>query len=312
MQDASLLVVPGLIRAREGWAWLVDWRGIRGVLRGRPVPAGSTAPGHLVDDVRWLHEFLAGLAALGFPSPRPLPSFGGQSWTLAGGLLWEIVSFLPGHEVGWQSEPSMEDIGALLGRYHTTARRVEVTSQRPSAIPLADVPQILLSRQLATACPDPARAAAIRQLAERLADELETSHHPAATPIVIHGDFTNHNVIADGIPPSPAGVIDFQLAHVEVPLADLGYGLWRSGRPHQDADCLDLARLQRFIRGYATTAPLSASDACAIPTFLYGRGLQMIAKRVRAGRADTGMLAQVQWLSAHATAIANAAATALP
>jgi hypothetical protein len=42
----------------------------------------------------------------------------------------------------------------------------------------------------------------------------------------------------------------------------------------------------------------------------YLRG--MIAKRVRAGRADIGMLAQVQWLSANAGAIDDALAAALP
>jgi hypothetical protein len=41
---------------------------------------------------------------------------------------------------------------------------------------------------------------------------------------------------------------------------------------------------------------------------LGGRGLQMIAKRVRAGRAETGMLAQVQWTSANAIGDALAAA----
>jgi Ser/Thr protein kinase RdoA (MazF antagonist) len=84
-------------------------------------------------------------------------------------MLWEIVSFLPGHAVGCASEPSMEEIGALLARYHATARHVEVAGQRPGALPLADVPGILLSGQLQVVCADPDRAAAIRQIAERLA-----------------------------------------------------------------------------------------------------------------------------------------------
>jgi len=312
LRDASLAVLPGLIPTREARSWLVDWRGTRGVLRRRPLPAGSAARGHLLADVRWLHDLLAGLAGPGFPSPRPLPSFGGRSWTLAGGQVWEIVSFLPGHEVGWDDEPPMAEIGTMLARYHAAARRIEVTGQRPGALPLADVPATLLSGQLGAACPDAERAAEIRRLAEQLAGDLEACGHPAAARIVVHGDFTNHNVIAGGAPPRPTGVIDFQLAHVEVPVADIGYGLWRSGRPHQDADVLDLARLRQFIRGYAEVARLPAGDARAIPVFLYGRGLQMIAKRARAGRAGTGMLAEVQWLSANAAAIADAVAAALP
>jgi hypothetical protein len=46
--------------------------------------------------------------------------------------------------------------------------------------------------------------------------------------------------------------------------------------------------------------------------YLIGRGLQMIARRVRAGRPEIGMLDQVQWLSANAMAIGDALEAALP
>jgi EamA-like transporter family/Phosphotransferase enzyme family len=156
----------------------------------------------------------------------------------------------------------------------------------------------------------PDRAAAIRRQAERLADDLSGIGHLAGERVVIHGDFTNHNVIAAGTPSRAAWVIDFALAHAETPLADIGYGLWRSGRPRQDADHLDLSRIRRFVAGYASTARLSADEARAITVYLGGRGLQMIAKRVRAGRAETGMLAQVHWISAHAGAVGDALASA--
>ena len=60
--------------------------------------------------------FLTRLAALGVPSPQPLPCFGGRSWVVSGGRLWEVVSYLPGRAVGWAAEPTMEEIGALLGQ----------------------------------------------------------------------------------------------------------------------------------------------------------------------------------------------------
>lgn len=129
--------------------------------------------------------------------------------------------------------------------------------------------------------------------------------------LVIHGDFTNHNVIANGLPPRPVGVIDFERAHLEVPLADIGYGLWRSGRPHQDARHLDLARLKRFIRGYASTIPAPSGTAGALPVYLYGRGLQMIAKGAQAGHFATGIAAQVQWTANNAMAISDAVHDAL-
>ena len=106
--------------------------------------------------------------------------------------------------------------------------------------------------------------------------------------------------------------VSCRVGRSKVPVADIGYGLWRSGRPGQDASRLDLARFSRFIRGYATAASLPPQAARALPVYLYGRGLQMIAKRVQAGLAETWPLAQVQWTVANATAIADAAAAALP
>lgn len=82
----------------------------------------------------------ARLAGAGFPSPPPLPCFDGMSWTPAVGWLWEVVSFVPGHAVGWAAVPPMDEIGALLGRYHVVAGQIQVTGQRPAALPLAAVP----------------------------------------------------------------------------------------------------------------------------------------------------------------------------
>jgi Ser/Thr protein kinase RdoA (MazF antagonist) len=311
-RDAGLVVLPGVIRPREDRAWLVDWQGTRAVLRQLPVPAPGTSLARHSGDVAWLHGFLARLASVGFPSPRPLPSFDGQSWTVAGGALWEIVSYLPGQIVGWAGEPAMAEIGGLLARYHAAARQIKVPGQRPGALPLAEVPQILLSPQLAAAGVAADRVSVIRQLAHQLARDLRDTAVLAGEQIVIHGDFTSHNVLATGTPPRATGVIDFALAHAETPLADIGYGLWRSGRPGQAADHLDLSRVQNFVRGYTSTARLTPSQAQMIPLYLRGRGLQMIAKRARAGRSETGMLAQVQWLTANSGPIGDALTAVLP
>ncbi len=226
------------------------------------------------------------------------------------GLLWEVVSFLPGHTIGWAAVPPMEEIGALLGRYHETVRQIGVPDQRPDALPLADVPAVLLSRGLDVVPPQ--ERAVIRQLAAQLAVDLDGTGHLRRERAVIHGDFTTDNVIADGTPPHVTGVIDFANAHAETPLADVGYGLWRSGRPHERTGRLDFSRASRFLRGYASIVSLSPDQASVIPVYLRGRGLQMIAKRVRAGRNETAMLAQVQWLNANAGAVADALAAAVP
>lgn len=155
------MVLPGEIRPREGRAWLAGWQGTRGVLRRLAAPAALAAA--LSEDVTWLHGFLARLAGAGFPSPRPLPCFDGMSWIIAEGWLWEIVSFLPGHAVGWAAVPPMEETGALLGRYHLAVRQIQVTSQRPAALPLAEVPPVLLSHPL-NAIPSQRRRASASSL----------------------------------------------------------------------------------------------------------------------------------------------------
>jgi Ser/Thr protein kinase RdoA (MazF antagonist) len=308
LRDAGLVMLPGRVRPREGRAWLVGWQDTTGVLRGLPA-ADPAAAGTLAADRAWLHGFLAQLAGLGFPAPRPLPCFGGRSWATADGMFWEAVSFLPGHSVGWAPVPPLEEIGTLLGRYHQAAARIPVTSQRPSALPVAQVPPVLLADHPGVVPPQ--RAAVIRQLAARLAADLRATAHLTAGRVVIHGDFTADNVVADGSPPAATGVIDFAGAHAETPLADVAYGLWRSGRPHEHAARLDPGRVRRFLAGYASIIPVSPEQAAVIPVYLRGRGLQMIAKRLRAGHADTAMLPQVQWLTAHHQAVTDTLAAAL-
>jgi Ser/Thr protein kinase RdoA (MazF antagonist) len=59
---------------------------------------------------------------------------------------------------------------------------------------------------------------------------------------VIHGNPTTVNVLADGDPSVPSGLIDFELADLEAPVADIAFCLWRSGRAAQSDLGLDLAR----------------------------------------------------------------------
>jgi Ser/Thr protein kinase RdoA (MazF antagonist) len=311
LKDAGIRLTPMGIRPREGTIFSADWNGVRAILRSLPTPAGMSAADQ-AGSVEWLHAHLTRLTSLGFPAPQPLPAFDGKSWMSHDATLWELVSFLPGEAVGWSAQPAMEQIGEFLGRYHVAARQVDDTTQRPGALPLSEVPRVLLETDFGLLRIPPDRAGRIRRLAEQLARDLRRSDALTCNRLVIHGDFTNDNVIASGVPPRPTGVIDFALAHLETPLADVGYALWRSGRPHEYASRLDLARARRYMRGYAGTVPVSAAQAHAIPAYLLGRGLQMIAKRVRTGRPEIGMLKEVQWLSANGPVVGDALEAALP
>jgi Ser/Thr protein kinase RdoA (MazF antagonist) len=310
LAEAGLVVLGTPPQPRQGRAWLVEWSHEPGLLRQTSLAANAAAVDRATDDVAWLHGFLARLAPTGFPAPRPLPAFAGRSWTLSAGSLWQLVTFLPGEVVGWSPAPSMTEIGALMGRYHVAVSALGPVAQRPAALPLAHVPAILLSGRLKAVGVDEERTAVISSLAAELAADVAEAGRASSGRLIIHGDFTRHNVVAAGTPPVATGVIDFELAHVESPLADIGYGLWRSGRPRQDSVDLDAGRVQQFVRGYASVRALSSGEARLIPVYLRGRGLQMIAKRVRAGQPDAGMVAQVRWLSARKDAVAEIFATA--
>lgn len=67
---------------------------------------------------------------------------------------------------------------------------------------------------------------------------------------------------------APCGVIDFANAYVEVPLADIGFALWRSGRPAQDVHEFDPARIAAYIDGDSSVRPLSADDRAAVIVYL--------------------------------------------
>jgi hypothetical protein len=84
--------------------------------------------------------------------------------------------------VGWDGKLPMEQIGAPLAAAtpHHAASGVP-SAQRPIAIPLADVPEILLSGQLRSACPDARRAVGHLPPGEQLACDLD-AFAPSGTP----------------------------------------------------------------------------------------------------------------------------------
>ncbi|MDQ1466724.1 MAG: Phosphotransferase enzyme family, partial [Actinomycetota bacterium] len=227
----ELLVTERRLVGREAQLWLVRCRDELAVLR-RLDPALVPPTDESLRDRGWIHDFLTQLASTDFPAPRPLRVFEGSSVCVQSGAVWELLTFIEGDAVGWKADPKMEAIGELLARYHDAAAAIVVSEPRPTAVPPAEI-HAALGADAGPAGIDTEvlarfrrHAVAFRELGGRRA------HHDS---LVIHGDFTNHNVIAAGTPLEPVGVIDFGLAHLEAPLADVGFGLWRSGRPRQDA-----------------------------------------------------------------------------
>ena len=94
------------------------------------------------------------------------------------------------------------------------------------------------------------------------------------------------SLLVDGEPPTIVGGIDFALTHREAPIADLAFGLWRSGRPEPQALVVDPARVAAVVAGYISRRALPAGTVQALPTYLKARGLQLIIRATRAGAVD--------------------------
>jgi Ser/Thr protein kinase RdoA (MazF antagonist) len=212
------------------------------------------------ETVEWIHRFLDRLV---FNAPKPVAYFDGASVAVMDGAVWSALSFVDGETVGWSPEPSMFELGAFLATFHTAAMAVEMDTQQSPVFPVGPVDHVDRPRG------------------------------------VIHGDFTNHNVLAAGSPRTPCGVIDFMNAYIEVPLFDIGCALWRSGRPSQLADTFDPERILAYVDGYSSVHALSDDDRAAVVAYLRARGLQIIAKQAARGVVEDGPRRKLAWLERH-------------
>jgi transposase len=150
-----------------------------------------------------------------------------------------------------------------------------------------------------------------REHLERVQHELASLGHAAAPRLVIHGDPTTGNVVVDGAPPAVVGLIDFGAAYHEAPLADVGFGLWRSGRPEPGAVAVDPARVHRLVAGYHGVRPLDArAGPAAICAYMRARGLQFIVHNLGGGDLSLA-LRRVEALAAGQPAPEAAIAVAL-
>jgi homoserine kinase type II len=255
----------------------------------------------------WLHPLLRQLSSA-FPVPVPLPLYEGGSWASVGTTAWEALSWLPGHEVGFSAPPSLHDVGAFLARFHLVSTdRGPPTSRRPSGTPLRSVPEAVDWDGALVTMGSADAVLALRDTVDRFAADLERVGYHDLETCLVHGDPTTFNVLADGSPPQPSGLIDFELADVEPPIADVAFCLWRSGRSAQRASELDLRRVQELMTGYRSIRTVSEGEVAALPVCLRGRGLQMLAKRSQMATADSGPAVQLRWIEDHEHALITAA-----
>ncbi len=243
-----------------GRPWLVRYAGKQAVLRSND-PARFRSFGFSPELARasidWLQEFLRDLAIAGFVAPAPVSDLRGESVALIDGVIWELLSFVPGRPMGW-SDDEMYQAGRTLASFHECAAATPPRPQRPGSLPLKDCR------------PSHPQAQHFRA---HFARELVAIGDETAPRGVIHGDATQSNVVI-----GEGGVfhlVDFALAYHDAVLADVGSALWRNGRASPDAVTYDPARVTRFVQGYAALRPQSAISGRAIVAYMQGRGLQL-------------------------------------
>ena len=212
----------------------------------RRAPAGAAIRANGNPGLAAEAQLIRGAAAAGVPVP-------------------EVVLVLqPGHGLGtgfvMQRLP-----GETLGRRIASAERNTLARQcgealaRIHALPLAGLPPLRVTQPRAEVAhlrqwhASHGAARPVFQLALRWLDQ----HAPAdGVARLVHGDFRNGNLMVDLVAPGGAlvGVLDWELAHLGDPMADLGWicvPSWRFGQ------------MQRPVGGFGTLAALLDGYASA-------------------------------------------------
>lgn len=300
----NLAVVPldrGFAYQREASMWAVTWRGREALVRRlEPEAQFPSEEGVVLAARAWIHKHLSTLNALGAPVPEPLPVFDGKSVVATEGAVWEALSWLAGEAIAWSDAPTMKQVGAFLAHFHCVAEELETEDQRPGALPLGRVTETITSAPWTELTDDRFASDRVIRLAEDFAKDLNLREIDTRPRVIVHGDPTTMNVLADGRPIRPAGLIDFGSSYLEGDVAaDIGFGLYISGRPSREANTIDPARVAALVSGYVGVRPLNRHTLRAIPVFILGRGLQIVAKRARAGMARLDSLERLEWIASH-------------
>jgi Ser/Thr protein kinase RdoA (MazF antagonist) len=300
-------------QSEDVWALEVSGRPIV-LKRDRPRRGGGEA------DALWEHAFLARLTAAGFPAPRPVALFAGETCRRVGDRVWSALEYLPGRPLLWEPQPDIAAAGALLARYHHAARTIVVGAQRPSATPLDRLAALMPWGRLPAAAGSLVTAHRVADLLDDLERRLRAGGFGEMERLVIHGDCTTDNVIVDGRPPRVTGLIDFGSAYHEGWAADIAFGLWRSGRARPSDVALDLSRVGRFLHGYVRRVPIDPGAARLLPVLLWARGLQLAVRWVERPREEdlpalapeiARILDRIEWIRAHEPDLTAAIAAAL-
>jgi Ser/Thr protein kinase RdoA (MazF antagonist) len=135
--------------------------------------------------------------------------FDGASFVVFESGSWEALSWLPGTEIGFAPRPPLRDVGAFLAAFHDVAFQTSAqTAGRPGGVPLVRLDGCfdwVGARRTMGSADGVDR---LRRLLDKFMADLESVDYARLETCVVHGDPTTFNVVADGSPARPVGLID--------------------------------------------------------------------------------------------------------
>jgi Ser/Thr protein kinase RdoA (MazF antagonist) len=223
----------------------------------------------------WELELVKRLAALGLPVPAPI-----APPVVVDGALHILMPYLPGRALSVSSvgDGGYRELGRRLADYHAVVASLPAPPQRPGwtshvdgAAPIAGGAQRRTELLHALAKADAGMARAFADSAGALDKRNLPVVFAEAPRIAVHGDFAPWNLrLHQG---RLTGLIDFELAHVDVRAADLAF----ARRGYHDA----------VVEGYLERGRLSAAELAALDGLWLG-GVLATVWRVLENRMAEG------------------------
>jgi Ser/Thr protein kinase RdoA (MazF antagonist) len=272
------------IRRRYNTHWRVRAGGGRYVLRRFGTWKGAE------DDPAWENAWVTQMAEAGLPVPAPI---GGSR--VVGGAVHILMPYLPGRPMrawgaGHVSDAHYRALGRHLADFHTAIAHLPLPPQRPrwgetvaGALPLEGGRERRAELLAALTEADARLGARFAEAAERLEARNLPAVFAGAPRIVVQADFSPWNVRVRG--GRMVGLIDFELAHVDVRAADVA----AARRGWHDA----------VVDGYRERAALSDAELAALDGLWLGGILagiwRVLADRIALGEPGGDLIHGFDW-----------------